>query len=177
MSQKANQLRSLGHVLVVGGCGFLGHHIVALLHSRHPLTQITVLDISTKHNRIEASTISYQDADITNIEALKSLFERLKPEVVIHTASPHPDANKTLLYTVNVDGTSNLLQASKDVGVKVFVYTSSASVVMDKEGNLINADERWPVVMGSEQPEYYTTTKVGYSLSRKVQDSVKGTSH
>jgi sterol-4alpha-carboxylate 3-dehydrogenase (decarboxylating) len=63
------------------------------------------------------------------------------------------------MYKVNVDGTDNLLNVARETGVKAFVYTSSASVIMDKENDVINADERWPVISGKEQPEYYTHTK------------------
>ena len=51
--------------------------------------------------------------------------------------------------------------------VRILVYTSSASVVFDaarkKPAGLVNADERWPVVRGKAQSEFYTDTKVGYS--------------
>lgn len=64
------------------------------------------------------------------------------------------------MLKVNVNGTNNLLKAAQDVDVKAFVFTSSASVIMDAENDLTNADERWPVIVGDAQPEYYTHTKV-----------------
>jgi sterol-4alpha-carboxylate 3-dehydrogenase (decarboxylating) len=153
---------SLGHVNVVGGCGFLGHHIVKLLSTSHPQTRISVLDLRTSRNRIEGSNISYHDCDITDEAAVNNLYSQLKPDVVVHTASPVfvGNTNEKLFYKVNVDGTNVLLKSAQENGVKAFVYTSSASVIMGKDPTLINANESYPVVAGKEQPEYYTTTKV-----------------
>ncbi|TID16405.1 hypothetical protein E2P81_ATG11833 [Venturia nashicola] len=150
----------LGHVIVIGGCGFVGHHIVSLLLSRHPKTIVSTLDLRTSRNRIANPNAFYYDCDITDLAALQQLFAKLKPNAVIHTASPVAfGIPPSVMLKVNVDGTNNLLRAAQDVGVKAFVFTSSASVIMDAENDLVNADERWPVITGKAQPEYYTHTK------------------
>jgi sterol-4alpha-carboxylate 3-dehydrogenase (decarboxylating) len=159
MSWNAEPKPSLGNVVVTGGCGFLGHHIVDLLVKRHPSTQVSVLDLRTSINRNPSSNVSYHDADITQLDAVKALFSRIRPDVVIHTASPVFNAKNEVHYKVNVEGTKNLLQAAQETGVKAFVYTSSASVIYNPKTELINADETWPLITGDAQPEYYTTTK------------------
>jgi len=151
---------SLGKIVVVGGCGFLGSHIVNYIVERHPKTQVAVLDLRTSSNRNASPTVSYHDGDITDLAAMTEVFSKIKPDGVIHTASPHFDLKPEIHEKVNVGGTKNLIKAAQDAGVKAFVYTSSASVVLDDKAELINADERWPVVAGDRQPEYYTTTKV-----------------
>lgn len=151
---------SLGKVVVVGGCGFLGSHIVNYIVERHPQTQVAVLDLRTNSNRNASSNVSYHDADITDLVAITALFSKIKPDAVIHTASPHFDLKPEIHDKVNVGGTKNLVKAAQDTGVKAFVYTSSASVILGATEPLVNADERWPIVAGKEQPEYYTTTKV-----------------
>jgi sterol-4alpha-carboxylate 3-dehydrogenase (decarboxylating) len=150
----------LGKVVVVGGCGFLGSHIVNYIVERHPETQVAVLDLRTNSNRNASSNVSYHDADITDLAAITALFSKIKPDAVIHTASPHFDLKPEIHDKVNVGGTKNLVKAAQDTGVKAFVYTSSASVILGATEPLVNADERWPIVAGKEQPEYYTTTKV-----------------
>lgn len=157
MTEKYQQ--SLGHVVVVGGCGFLGNHIVKLCLSRHPKTKISVLDLRIK-NEIPNPNLSYHSINITDLDSLQSLFKKLKPDVVIHTASPTAFLAKEILYEINVGGTKNLLQAAEENGVKAFVFTSSASVVMGEMTALVNVDERWPVMIGAKQPEYYSHTKV-----------------
>ncbi|KAF2013119.1 C-3 sterol dehydrogenase/C-4 decarboxylase family protein [Aaosphaeria arxii CBS 175.79] len=153
------EVPSLGKVLVIGGCGFLGSHIVSLIVKRHPQSQIAVLDLRTNLNRNASPIVSYHDCDITNLDAVQSVFATVKPDVVIHTASPHFNAKSEIHNKVNVEGTKILLKAAQDSKVKAFVYTSSASVVLDPTRELVNADETWPLVMGDRQPEYYTTTK------------------
>lgn len=147
-------------LLVIGGCGFLGSHIVSFIVNRHPQTQVAVLDLRTNSNRNSSPNVSYHDGDITDAAAMKALFSEVKPNAVIHTASPHFDLKPEIHEKVNVGGTKVLLKAAQEAGVKAFVYTSSASVILDHETELINADERWPLVTGDAQPEYYTTTKV-----------------
>ena len=160
MPNNSDTIQSLGKVLVVGGCGFLGSHIVSLIVKRHPQTQIAVLDLRTNSNRNASPNVSYHDGDITDAPAMKALFSQIKPDAVIHTASPHFDLKPEIHDKVNVGGTKVLLQAAQESGVKGFVYTSSASVILDHVNDLVNADERWPLVTGDDQPEYYTTTKV-----------------
>jgi sterol-4alpha-carboxylate 3-dehydrogenase (decarboxylating) len=152
--------QSLGKIVVVGGCGFLGSHIVNLLVERHPQTSVEVLDLRTNSNRNLSPTVSYHDGDITDVEGMKTLFQKLKPDGVIHTASPHFHLPPAVHDKVNVEGTKNLVKAAQEAAVKAFVYTSSASVVLGPTTELINADETWPMIMGDKQPEYYTTTKV-----------------
>lgn len=153
-------LPSLGKVVVVGGCGFLGSHIVNLIVKRHPETQISVLDLRTNLNRNASANVSYHDGDITDYDAVKSIFSAIRPDAVVHTASPIHVAKHDILEKVNVQGTKNLVKAAQETGVKAFVYTSSASVILGGKNELVNADETWPLVVGKEQPEYYTTTKV-----------------
>jgi sterol-4alpha-carboxylate 3-dehydrogenase (decarboxylating) len=161
MSEGPKPVKSLGKVIVVGGCGFLGGHIVSLIVKRHPESQVSVLDLRTNLNRNASPKVAYHDCDITNPDQLKSLFSTIKPDVVINTASPHFNAPPAVHDKVNVGGTKNLVKAAQDSGVKAFVHTSSASVILGPGIELVNADERWPMITGAAQPEYYTTTKVG----------------
>ncbi|KAF2088329.1 hypothetical protein K490DRAFT_40058 [Saccharata proteae CBS 121410] len=155
-----SEQKSLGHAVVTGGCGFLGHHIVKLLLQRFPDSRISVLDLRTTNNRVDSPNIEYHDGDITDADATKALFAKLRPDVVIHTASPHATIkNQDLMYKVNVDGTKNLLAAARENGVRAFVYTSSASVIFDNVSELVNADEKYPIIAGAGQPSYYTSTK------------------
>lgn len=158
-SQKPAQ--SLGSVLVTGGCGFLGHHIVSQLLESHS-ARVSVLDLRTDRNRLPS--VSYYDGDITSEAVVHQVLEEVKPDVIFHTASPVPfddSSNSDALYRrVNVEGTRNLLDLAASSGcVKAFVYTSSASIVHDTVSNLINADERWPVLRAPQQREYYSESK------------------
>lgn len=154
-------------VLVVGGCGFLGRHIVSQL--LEPSTsKVSVLDLRTTNNRLPGA--SYYDADITSPDAVRSVFEKVKPQIIIHTASPtalQDDASaaqkrgaKALYHKVNVGGTRTLVEEAGKIGcVQAFVYTSSASAIHDGHSDLINADERWPILRAPKQKDAYSETK------------------
>jgi sterol-4alpha-carboxylate 3-dehydrogenase (decarboxylating) len=165
----APQKKTLGKVLVIGGCGFLGHHIVDLLLESYKCT-LSVLDLRTTRNRRpESDNVQYFDGDITSLSSILPIFEKIKPDIVIHTASPvavgessesKAKLRNAMYKKVNVDGTQCVIEACQKTGVKGLVYTSSASVISDTETDLVNADERWPVVPAKNQKEYYSTTKV-----------------
>ncbi len=153
--------RPLGNVLVIGGCGFLGHHIVNLLLSSYT-SKISVLDVRTTRNRRpDSDGVQYFDGDITSLSSILPIFEKVKPDVVVHTASPNlVGALKELYYKVNVEGTKCVIESCQKTNVKALVYTSSASVISNNATDLVNADERWPVIPPKAQTEYYSQTKV-----------------
>ncbi|KAL9100687.1 MAG: hypothetical protein Q9163_003963 [Psora crenata] len=167
MTSESAPKSTFGNVLVIGGCGFLGHHIVRQLTENYSCT-LSVLDLQTKKNRFP--NVTYYDADITSPEEVRSVFEKAKPQIIVHTASPvtvtdgasstQKRAANSMYYKINVDGTKNLLELAAEVGtVKGFIYTSSSSVIHDSESDLMNADERWPVLHAPQQKEYYSETK------------------
>ncbi|EXJ77865.1 hypothetical protein A1O3_09024 [Capronia epimyces CBS 606.96] len=138
------------------------------LRSRYPPisssgTQVHALDLRCTQNLFSGCT--YHEADITNPDALLEVFRQVKPDVVINTASPSWEAPAAILRKVNIDGTRTLLEvAGAKLGdwgghCKVFVHTSSSSVVHDGDSDLINADERYPYVCPNPR-EYYSETKV-----------------
>jgi sterol-4alpha-carboxylate 3-dehydrogenase (decarboxylating) len=152
---------SLGRVVVIGGNGFLGHHIINQLLESWTVSAVSSVDLRCDRNRNPDA--GYYECDITDTPRLTSVFEDLKPDVVIHTASPPAATEATIaneiFKKVNIDGTQSVVEACQQTGVKVLVYTSSASIVSDYTKQLYNADERWPVLRGEDQPEYYSETK------------------
>ena len=152
-------MQSLDSVLVIGGCGFLGHHIVSQLLDSNPGAQISVLDLRTDRNHVDS--VTYCDGDISSKSQVSTVLSKIKPKVIIHTASPTALSKNAALYDkVNIEGTRNLLACARSVGtVEAFVYTSSASVVHDNIHDLVNADESLPVLYTPQQIEYYSHTK------------------
>lgn len=136
------------------------------LRNRYPSTSDTtvhVLDLRCTQNIFAGAT--YHEADIISPDSLLKAFRKCRPDVVINTASPSWEAAPEVLRKVNIEGTRTLLEVAGgkhgDWGgrCKVFVHTSSASVVHDGESDLINADERYPYVCPNPR-EYYSETKV-----------------
>jgi UDP-glucose 4-epimerase len=132
-------------VLVTGGAGFIGSHIVdQLISEGHKV--VVVDNISTgRKEQIHPEAVFYH-VDITRPE-LKDVFHKERPDAVIHQAAqiqvntsvedPAFDA------TVNILGTINVLEACRETGVRKVVYASSAAVYGNPE--YLPLDENHPV--------------------------------
>lgn len=126
--------------IVTGGAGFIGSHLVEkLLQSNWEVTIIDnfdpFYDKAIKKRNIESFAhhpdLVFLEVDLRDFESLK---ENLKGEydVIIHLAAKagvRPSIeNPTLYQSVNVMGTQNLLEISKLLNIKQFVFASSSSV-------------------------------------------------
>tara|TARA_R110002060_G_scaffold3560_1_gene5532 strand:+ start:310 stop:879 length:570 start_codon:yes stop_codon:yes gene_type:complete len=137
-------------ILVVGGCGFLGHHIVKSLLEEYkgtsPPLDISVIDLYTSQNRHDG--VIYHICDITSLSRVRESISTIKSQVIIHTASALPSVIPThesddvdFFEKMNVDGTANLLECAKaEKSVEVFVYTSSATILQQKESYMATED-------------------------------------
>ncbi|KAL8739795.1 MAG: hypothetical protein Q9190_007435, partial [Brigantiaea leucoxantha] len=161
--------RSLGNVLVIGGCGFLGHHIVRELLDSYS-AHVSVLDLSAALHPFP--NVPYHIGDIASKSSILPIFQSVRPQVVIHTASPPPTSTNTSLFDrVNIRGTQNLLDTAREVGtVKAFVYTSDASVLSDGVSPLLHASEAYPVFFETlRRRDSYAYTKA--MAERQVLDA------
>ncbi|MFC1585287.1 NAD-dependent epimerase/dehydratase family protein [Fibrobacterota bacterium] len=114
------------NVVVTGGAGFIGSHIVDLLVEKGDNVAI-VDNLSTGKKENINKKASFYEADIR--EDLNDIFEKEKPEMVIHTAAqvmlrtsleePVHDA------TINILGTINVLEACKKNNIRKIIYTST----------------------------------------------------
>lgn len=147
-------------ILIVGGSGFLGHHLIEdLIDKGLQPEQIHILDIKPKDT--QKLEVAFHCADITSAEDVRKVLKLVRPGLIFHTASPYPfESDRRILERINIDGTRNLVKISQEVGcVKGFVYTSSSSVVHDYYHPLRRADESYPVLFFPQQPNYYSHTK------------------
>ncbi|MCJ1244533.1 erg26, C-3 sterol dehydrogenase [Trapelia coarctata] len=150
---------SLGSVLVVGGCGFLRFHIVRFLLEDPDCASVAVLSCNPTRNRLDG--VSYHSGDITSKETLRALVAEIKPQAIIHAASPTafgPSVSPKNHHRVNVSGTRNLLECAAEApSVVAFVYTSTSSVCIDIEQHF--ATETCPVLTASSKTDSYAKTK------------------
>ncbi|MHA1379044.1 MAG: SDR family NAD(P)-dependent oxidoreductase [Candidatus Helarchaeota archaeon] len=119
-------------VLVTGGAGFIGSHIVdALFKKGIDIKVIDDLSSGFKANLENIlDSINFIKADISDFEVIKDAISDI--EVVFHIAAnanvPLSVKDPTLDYISNVRGTFNILKAAMNSNVKKIVYASSAAI-------------------------------------------------
>ncbi|SEM78924.1 SDR family oxidoreductase [Lihuaxuella thermophila] len=132
-------------VLVTGGAGFIGSHIVDHLIAGG--AEVAIVDnISTGKSTQIHPDASFYSMDISSPHLLE-VFQKEQPEVVIHQAAQiHVGTSvddPVFDATTNILGTIRLLEASRQTGVRKIVYASSAAVYGNPE--YLPIDEQHPV--------------------------------
>ena len=132
------------HILITGGAGFIGSHVVRHFLKNHPSYTITNLDkltyagnLANLHDIDALPNYRFVKGDITDADFLMRLFAENHFDGVIHLAAEsHVDrsiANPTEFVVTNVLGTVNLLNAAKaswhsDYDGKRFYHISTDEV-------------------------------------------------
>ena len=126
-------------ILVTGGAGFIGSHLVEkLLRAGHAVAILDdfndFYDPQIKRANIEkiSKDVPVHHVDLRENAAVRNLFHREKFDTIAHLAAragvrpsiQHPQ----LYYDTNVTGTLHLLDAARATGVERFIFASSSSV-------------------------------------------------
>jgi len=116
-------------VLVTGGAGFIGSHLVDGLLERG-LNVRTIDNFATGQRENLNPRAQLVEADIRDLESIRGAFEDV--DTVFHTAAlprvPLSIEKPIETHTVNALGTLNVLMAAREAGVRRFVYSGSSSV-------------------------------------------------
>ncbi len=113
-------------ILITGGAGFIGSHVVREFVLKYPDCRIVNLDALTYAGNLEnlkdiedQPNYTFVKADITDAGHILSIFQEFKPDGVIHLAAEsHVDrsiTDPTAFVMTNVIGTVNLLNAAKEI--------------------------------------------------------------
>ena len=133
-------------VLVTGGAGFIGSHVVdVLVESGYDVIVIDNLSNGKKEN-VNKKAKFYKE-DITS-KTLKLVFKKEKPDFVSHQAAQinvrHSIKNPVFDAENNILGSINLLELCKDFSVKKVVYASSGGAIYGNP-EYLPCDEKHPI--------------------------------
>ncbi len=130
------------NILVTGGAGFIGSHLVDKLLAENSWKVFALDNFNEFYSpeikraniasHLQNPNYTLLETDICDAESLDKIFSENKFDVIVHLAAwagVRPSLMNPKLYTnVNVNGTLNLLELAKEFGIKQFVFGSSSSV-------------------------------------------------
>ncbi|XP_077393474.1 hydroxy-delta-5-steroid dehydrogenase, 3 beta- and steroid delta-isomerase 1 [Festucalex cinctus] len=155
--------------VVTGACGFLGKTLIRmLLDQEKNLGEIRLLDIDVKQDLLQSLEecrgnvkLSALEGDIRDGDFVRKACRGAT--LIFHIASiidVIEAVESSEIYSVNVKGTENLLEACVQENVASFIYTSTVEVMgPNLEGE--------PVVNGHEGMAYRSSLKTSYSKTKK----------
>jgi nucleoside-diphosphate-sugar epimerase len=161
-------------LLVTGASGFVGRHLLEAIKDDYQVYGIARRS-QARSGAPEHPNIHWFQADIGDREPLLATFRKIKEhggvDAVIHlaahydfTGSDHPDYWRT-----NVSGLRNVLDASREIGIKLFVFSSSvAACPFPRPGEFV--DETTPP---TGTAVYSKTKAIGEAMVQEYRDFFK----
>lgn len=157
--------KNKSRVFITGASGFVGANIVRHLLREH--YDVHILQRTSQPSwRLKdiSKLITTHKGDITNYKSLKGILEKIQPHSIIHLAAYgayHYQVELDKIINVNIEGTRNLLEASKDIPYTCFINTGSSSEYGFKNEPMKEQDYCDPT-------SYYAATKLAQTHLCKI---------
>lgn len=147
-------------VLVIGAGGFVGHYLIEEIAK----SDVDIVATKLSFEKLKSDRATITDLDITDSEAVFSVFEEVRPDLVYHLAAQSSAAlswkKPQLTFNVNVIGVLNILEAIRALSLKTRLL-------------LIGSGEEYGYVSPEDIP-IKETTKVNpaniYAVSKLTQN-------
>ena len=112
--------------LITGGSGYIGTRLVNLLSRREDTERIVICDVAPPKGYLPKT--EFERVDVRDRDAVRSVLERAKPDVLVHLAFIlNPSHDEHLMYDVDVNGTHHVLEAAAGAGTDQVLVTSSST--------------------------------------------------
>ena len=149
-------MKNQKNILVTGGAGFIGSHLVERLLAEKAW-RVSVVDdfndfyapeLKRANVRPHLTDANYQlfEANISDADELRKVFAQNDFDAIVHLAARagvRPSLSQPKLYAeININGTLNLLELAREFQVKQFVFGSSSSVYGNNEKVPFSEDDK-----------------------------------
>ena len=133
-------------VLVTGASGFLGGHVAELLSARGDHVRALVRATSSRKHLVKLANVELYEGSIEQVEQVNAAVDGV--DAIVHCAGIVKARSSDEFFSVNVGGTSNLVEAARQRGkaLKKFVHVSSLEACGPSEdGEPVPVDQEKPV--------------------------------
>jgi len=153
------------NILVTGGAGYIGSHIVEQLIKNNS-TVIILDNLVTGYKKLINKKAIFIKADIRNKSKISKVINDYGITSIIHLAAylnvSEAEKNKKKYYTNNIIGTQKLLETCKNSNVKNIIFSSSCSIYGNVKGSVNESKKPNP------QGYYGYTKSKGEELVKKL---------
>lgn len=130
--------------VVTGGSGYIGSRLVERLSASADSERITICDV--RPPRAFRPEVRYEHLDVRDAGRVHELLARERPDALVHLAFVlNPIHDEQAMYEVDVNGTSNVLEAAAEAGVQQVLVASSATAYGAFPDNPVPLTEEHPV--------------------------------
>ena len=128
------------NILVTGGAGYIGSHIIELLVKKKTNRVVVVDNLSTGYKILISKKSKFFKGDINNKKLINKLINKFNIDTIIHLAASlnvsEAEKYKKKYYKNNITGTNNLLLSCKNTTVKNIIFSSSCSIYGNIKGSV-----------------------------------------
>lgn len=162
-------------ILLTGSNGMLGSGLSATLSNSTHTICATGKGACRLAKELFHDRFFYQEMDITDKEKVNALVGTFVPDIIIHSGAMTQvddcERNKSLCYSINVDGTRNLLAAAEEINAR-FCFVSTDFVFSGNEGPYEEKDKTGPVNFYGETKElaeqFVASSNLNWSIARTI---------
>ena len=123
------------NILVTGGAGYIGSHIIELL-IKNNFNAFIIDNLSTGHKKLINKKAKFFKVDLNEFYKIGKIIKKYNIDSIMHLAAKtniaEAEKNPKNYYKNNVTGTYNLIKACKGTNVKNFLFSSTCAVYTNK---------------------------------------------
>lgn len=158
-------------ILITGGTGLLGKAVIENRKSGYPI----IATYTGSYEMIDSDCVSYSKLDIRDEKGHNAIFEKFRPEVVIHAVSvgspDYAERNKETSSSIDLSGTTNIISLCKKFNARL-IYISSNAIYDGERAPYAESDSGEPInyygQLKLRAEEIVRKSKVRFAIIRPI---------